>query len=350
MIRKNSEYPLQPPRERGTGRAFLFALLMHVLLGFFLYHGIQWQNSTPEGEEAELWTEVPNAAIPRPVTPPPPPVPVAPAPPVRDEQADIALQEKKRQQQEAAREAQLAEQQRQQKLKEQQEAQRQQQLAAEQAAELAAQKAAKLKQQQQQQQQQAVKLRQQQLAEQQKQQKQQQLAEQKQQQLKEQQEQQQKQAQAEAQKKADAEKAAKAKAQAEAAAQAKKQLDAERRARLAQMQGMAGAPGSSGNGLGKNGTGSGSGGTAASPGYADKVRRAVRPNISWGGETEGLETVIAVRCSPTGTLLSASVSRSSGNAAWDAAALRAVQRSDPMPLDVNGKAPESFYITLRPAG
>jgi colicin import membrane protein len=116
------------------------------------------------------------------------------------------------------------------------------------------------------------------------------------------------------------------------------------------MQGMAGGTSSSSNGLGKSGTGSGSGGTAASPGYADKVRRAVRPNISWGGETEGLETVISVRCSPTGTLLNASVSRSSGNAAWDAAALRAVQRSDPMPLDTNGKAPESFLITLRPAG
>ena len=339
MIRKNSEYPLQPPRERGTGRAFAFALVMHALLGFFLYHGIQWQNSTPEGAEAELWTEVPDTAIPRPVAPPPP-VPVAPAPPVRDEQADIALQEKKRQQQQAAREAQLAEQQRQQKLQAQQEAEakRQQQLAADQAAQLAAQKAAaaKLKQQQQQQ---AEKLKQQQLAEQ-----------QKQEQLKEQQqEQQQKQAEAEAQKKTDAQKAAKAKAQADAAAQAKK-VDAERRARLAQMQGMAGGTSSTSDGLGKSGTGSGSGGTAASPGYADKVRRAVRPNISWGGETEGLETVISVRCSPTGTLLGASVSRSSGNDAWDAAALRAVRRSDPMPLDTNGKAPESFLITLRPAG
>ncbi|HEY2025079.1 cell envelope integrity protein TolA [Paraburkholderia sp.] len=349
MIRKNSDYPLQPPRERGTGRAFLFALVMHVLLGFFLYHGIQWQNSTPEGEQAELWTEVPSSAIPHPVTPPAPPVPVAPAPPVRDEQADIALQQKKRQQQEAAREAQLAEQRREQKLKEQQEAQRQQQLAAEQAAQLAAQKAAKLKQQQQQQQQQqAEKLKQQQLAEQQK---QQQLAEQKQQQLKEQQEQQQKQAQAEAQKKADADKAAKTKAQAEAAA--KKQLDAERRARLAQMQGLAGGVGgssSSSNGLGKNGTGSGSGGTAASPGYADKVRRLVLQHVTWGGETEGLETVIAVRCSPDGNQLSATITRGSGNQAWDAAALRAVKASDPMPRDVNGKTPESFYVTLRPAG
>jgi colicin import membrane protein len=336
MIRKNSEYPLQPPRERGTGRAFAFALVMHALLGFFLYHGIQWQNSTPQGAEAELWTEVPDTAIPRPV--PPPPAPVAPAPPVPDEQADIALQEKKRQQQEAARQAQLAEQLRQQKLQAQQEAEakRQQQLAADQAAQLAAQKAAATKQKLQQQQQ-AEKLKQQQLADQQK------------QQLKEQQEQQQKQADAEAQKKADAQKAAKAKAQADAAAQAKK-MDSERRARLAQMQGMAGGEGSTGNGLAKSGTGSGSGGTAASPGYADKVRRVVRPNISWGGETEGLETVIAVRCSPTGTLLGATISRSSGNAAWDDAALRAVQRSDPMPLDVNGKAPSSFLITLRPAG
>lgn len=334
MIRKNSEYPLQPPRERGTGRAFAFALVMHALLGFFLYHGIQWQNSTPAGAEAELWTEVPDTAIPRP--PPPPPVPVAPAPPLPDEQADIALQEKKRQQQEAARQAQLAEQQRLQKLQAQQEAEakRQQQLAADQAAQLAAQKAAAAKQKQlQQQQQQADKLKQQQLAEQQKQ----------------QQAEQQKQAEAEAQKKADAQKAAKAKAQADAAAQAKK-LDAERRARLAQMQGLAGGGGSSGNGLAKSGTGSGSGGTATSPGYADKVRRVVRPNISWGGETEGLETVISVRCSPTGTLLDAQISRSSGNAAWDDAALRAVQRSNPMPQDIDGKTPTSFKITLRPAG
>ncbi|CAE6694023.1 cell envelope integrity protein TolA [Paraburkholderia haematera] len=338
MIRKHSEYPLQPPRERGTGRAFAFALVMHALLGFFLYHGIQWQNSTPAGAEAELWTEIPDTAIPR--QPPPPPVPVAPAPPLPDEQADIALQEKKRQQQEAARQAQLAEQLRLQKLQAQQEAdaKRQQQLAADQAAQLAAQKAAATKQKQLQQQQQAEKQKQQQLADQ-----------QKQQQLKEQQQEQQKQAEADAQKKADAQKAAKAKAQADAAAQAKK-LDVERRARLAQMQGSAGGEGSSGNGLAKSGTGSGSGGTATSPGYADKVRRVVRPNISWGGETEGLETVISVRCSPTGTLLDAQIARSSGNSAWDDAALRAVQRSNPMPQDIDGKTPTSFKITLRPAG
>lgn len=332
MKRQESAYPLQPPRERGTGRAIALAIVMHLLLGYFLYHGIQWQNSTPEGAEAELWTAVPDTTLPQPV--PTPPVRVAPTPPVNDEEADIALQEKKRKQEEA-RQAQLAEQQRQ-KLQAQQDAEaaakRQQQLAAQQAAQLAQQKAADAKQKQQQ----ADKLRQQQLAEQ-----------QKQQQLEQQKEDQQKQAQADAKKKADADKAAKAKAQADAQA---KKLDQERRARLAQMQGLAGGEGSSGNGLAKSGTGSGAGGTAASAGYAEKVQRRVRPNIVWAGDTQGLETVVSVRCSPTGTLLSATVTRGSGNAQWDDAALRAVQRSDPMPLDTNGKAPSSFTITLRPAG
>jgi len=113
---------------------------------------------------------------------------------------------------------------------------------------------------------------------------------------------------------------------------------------------LGGGTAGSGEGLAKSGTGKGAGGNATSPRYAEKVQRRVRPNIHWGGETAGLETVVSVRCSPTGTLLSASITRSSGNEQWDAAALRAVQNSDPMPVDIDGKAPGSFTITLRPAG
>ncbi len=79
MIGKRSAYPLQPPRERGTGRAFALAVLMHVLLGFFLYHGIHWQNSTPAGAEAELWTDVPDTRRHR-SRPRRLPAPVVPAP------------------------------------------------------------------------------------------------------------------------------------------------------------------------------------------------------------------------------------------------------------------------------
>jgi colicin import membrane protein len=52
---------------------------------------------------------------------------------------------------------------------------------------------------------------------------------------------------------------------------------------------------------------------SASLGYAEEAQRAIRPNISWPGETQDLETVVAVRCAPTGTLLSATITRSSGN-------------------------------------
>ncbi|WP_233873948.1 energy transducer TonB [Paraburkholderia adhaesiva] len=82
--------------------------------------------------------------------------------------------------------------------------------------------------------------------------------------------------------------------------------------------------------------------------YAEKIQRRIRPNIVWAGPTEHLETAVAVHCLPNGNLVSATVVRSSGNADWDAAALRAVRRSDPMPADFDGEAPASFTITVRP--
>lgn len=83
--------------------------------------------------------------------------------------------------------------------------------------------------------------------------------------------------------------------------------------------------------------------------YPLKVQRRVAPNIAWKGPTEGLETEVAVRCAPSGMLLSVTITRKSGDDAWDEAALRAVQRSDPMPLDVGGVAPAEFVIRLRPS-
>lgn len=328
---RTAAYPPRPPRERGTGRAFLLAALMHVLLALFLYHGVHWQNSTPAGAEAELWTSVPDTSTPQPA--PTPPVKVAPPPPpVKNEEADIALQQKRREQQAAAaREAQLEEQRRQQQLKAQQ-------LAAQQAAQLAAQKAAEREKQKQ-----AEKLKQQQRK----------LEQQKLEQQKL--EQQKKQEQLAAQKKADAEKAekaekaAKAAAAAKANAAAKAKLDKERQARLAQLQGIAGGGSGGGEGLAKSGTGSGSGGNAASPGYADKVRRRVKPNIVWAGERDSLVTVVAIRCTPSGDVLSTSIRRSSGNSGWDQAVISAIQASVPLPPDTNGRTPSEITITFKAA-
>ncbi|QGZ65308.1 TonB family protein [Paraburkholderia acidisoli] len=84
--------------------------------------------------------------------------------------------------------------------------------------------------------------------------------------------------------------------------------------------------------------------------YSSRVQRRVRPNVVWAGPIDGLQTSIRVICAPNGTLLSAMVTHGSGNAAWDAAALQAVQHSDPMPVDASGHAPRQFVITLRPVG
>lgn len=138
-------YPLSPPRERGVPRAILLAVLTHVLLGLFLFYGIRWQNGSPAGAEAELWTDVPSDLQTQ--TPTPVPVPVEPqpqenahvAPPLTTQAADIALeQQKRRRQQQEARDAQLAEQRR---MQQEAAAQRERQRAAQ----LEEQKAAKAK-------------------------------------------------------------------------------------------------------------------------------------------------------------------------------------------------------------
>jgi colicin import membrane protein len=337
---KRAAYPARPPRERGTWRALALAVVMHALLAAFLFFGIHWKNSSPTGSEAELWTDTSVVTPPTPVPVAPAPVqPAPPPPPVED--ADIALQQAKRKQieQQQKEAALLAEQQKQAQLKlQQQEAARQKDLADQQAA-LARQKAARDA---------ADKAAQAQAA------KQAQLdaekrkqLDQKQQQLAEQQKAEEKAEQQKAdQAKADQQKAAKAKQEADA--KAKAAADQARHARLAALQGAAGGGETTGTGAGTTGSATGAGGNG-SPGYAEKVRQRVKPNITFSGAVDGNPAaIVSVSCAPDGTILSSRISSSSGNQAWDDAVLRAVQASDPMPRDIDGKAPRSFQIRFRP--
>jgi colicin import membrane protein len=129
----------------------------------------------------------------------------------------------------------------------------------------------------------------------------------------------------------------------------RQQIEEERQARLKALQAMAGGTsGASGIERAATGTGAGTGGSASSS-YADKVRRRVEPNIVFAGDTSlDISTLVAIDCAPDGRVLNARIVRPSGNPSWDDAAMRAVQRSDPMPLDDNGTAPAHFTITFRP--
>ena len=100
--------PALPGNDRGKWASALLAVLVHVMLGLFLFYGVRWQNRLPDPVEVELVSPPPPAAAQ--LAPPPPPAPPAPArpapPPPRPEpddepeppprkQPDIAIKDEK---------------------------------------------------------------------------------------------------------------------------------------------------------------------------------------------------------------------------------------------------------------
>ncbi|MEC3768537.1 MULTISPECIES: cell envelope integrity protein TolA [Cupriavidus] len=138
--------------------------------------------------------------------------------------------------------------------------------------------------------------------------------------------------------------AARKDAQRKASEAQRQASNAERQAELARLRAQAGGAGATAN------TGAGSGSSARpSSGYAERVRQRVKPNIIFDEDVAGNPAaVVAVHMAPDGSLLSTRLAKSSGNAGWDNAVLRAVQRSDPLPRDSNGVAPSNILITFWP--
>ncbi len=295
-----------PPPPARWGGPLGKAAGVHVLLIAALTWGVSWRHDadTP-AVEAELWSRLPQQAAPRAVEPPPPPPPPpAPAPPPAPTpapsppppapapapaQPDIATQQAKARAEAEARERER-ERERQRRLAEQRERE-----AAEKRA--AAEKAAAEKKAQ------AERERQQKLAEQ----------------------------------KREAEKKA---AEERRQAQLQEQL---RKEQLARMMGQAGASGSPQS----TGTAQQSSGPSAS--YAGKVVARIKPNVVFTELAPGNPRAeVEVRVAPDGTITGRKLVKSSGNAAWDEAVLRAIDRTGTLPRDVDGRVPSSMLIGLRP--
>ena len=301
-----------PPRPPARLRAITLAVLVHAVLIGALTWGVNWKNTADQpAVEAELWAAVPTQAAPRAVEPPPPPPPPPvqqvtppppPAPPVRaaeppdTREADIAIErEKKRLEQEKkARE--------QQQLREKRERERKEE-----------ERRDRLEQEK--------KERQQKEREKEKEQREKQLAEQK----KAEQDKQKK--LAEDKRKAD--EAAKRKAEAEEKLLAKMREDNMRR-----MQGLAGATGA------ENATGTAQRSAGPSGSYGGKVAAKVKPNIVYPDAISGNPRAeVEVRLSPDGTIVGKRLVQSSGNKAWDDAVLRALDKTETLPRDVDGRVP-----------
>ena len=180
-----------------------------------------------------------------------------------------------------------------------------------------------------------------------------------------------------AQEKAAKEKATKDKAAQEKAAQEKKELDkkkatekakaeekkrlqeqarqeaqdkaddasaqAMRQENLQRMQGMAGASG------GPNATGTALKSSGPSATYAGRLVGRIKPNNTYPGDMVGNPRAeVEVRVAPDGTITSRRIVQSSGNKAWDDAVLRAIDKTEILPKDTDGRVPPFIVLGFRP--
>lgn len=96
-----------------------------------------------------------------------------------------------------------------------------------------------------------------------------------------------------------------------------------------------------------NGDSLSSAGPSAS--YAGSIKRTIKPNVVFTEELPGnpLATV-EVRSAPDGRIIGRRLLTRSGSDAWDDAVLRAIDRTEVLPLDEKGRIPSVMQIDFRP--
>jgi colicin import membrane protein len=123
-----------------------------------------------------------------------------------------------------------------------------------------------------------------------------------------------------------------------------RELEKQRKANLERMtRGLTGSAG------GSNDTGSQARASGPSASYAGRIVARVRPNIVFTDAISGnAEADVEVRAAPDGTILSRRLVKSSGVKAWDEAVLKAIDKTETLPRDVDGRVPPSLVIVFRP--
>lgn len=275
------------PRDR-LSRGLMLAIAAHVVLVIALSLGVSWRSSEPAGIEAELWAAVPQAAAPRAVEPEPPQVQPQPAPEPPKPTPKVETPPPPP----VNRDAEIAREKREEKEKlerQRQEEERKEAAKREQEKKLAEQRKAEAE--------------------------------------KEKREQERK--QAEKEKKAESERQAR--------------IEAQRIENLKRIQGQAGATGAPDS----TGTAQQSAGPSAS--YAGRIKARIKPNITFYEDVPSNPTaVVEVRAAPDGTILGRRLVKSSGVPAWDDAVLRAIDKTEVLPRDTDGRVPSPIEIAFRP--
>ena len=112
---------------------------------------------------------------------------------------------------------------------------------------------------------------------------------------------------------------------------------------MKRIAGLAGATG------GAEAKGSALQASGPSPSYAGKVRARIKPNIVFTEDIAGNPMAeIEVKTAPDGTIVSRKLSKSSGVKSWDDAVLKAIDKTDALPRDTDGRVPGALIISFRP--
>jgi len=84
--------------------------------------------------------------------------------------------------------------------------------------------------------------------------------------------------------------------------------------------------------------------------YAASIQAAIRPNITFDPDSiAGNPAVdIQVALKADGLIVGIAIVKSSGVRSWDTAAFRALEKTEHLPKDDNGRVPPTLVITLRP--
>ena len=130
-----------------------------------------------------------------------------------------------------------------------------------------------------------------------------------------------------------------------AAQQEREQAEATERARQEQLRRMMQSAGTSGG----SPAGTAARDAAPSASYLARLATLIRGNSVFSGEVSGnAPAEVEVRTAAGGTILSRRLLKSSGNAAWDDAVLRAIDRTAKLPPDTDGRVPSLLIIAFRP--
>ena len=127
------------------------------------------------------------------------------------------------------------------------------------------------------------------------------------------------------------------------AALEEKQLQAQRDKNLARIAGLANATGS------PSATGTATVATGPSASYGGRIRARIKPNIVFTEEVVGNpNATVEVHTAPDGTIVGRKLLKSSGDKGWDEAVLKAIDKTEVLPRDTDGRVPPLLEISFKP--